>query len=203
MSSPPAEGAAVKKKRAELIDQRLVRALAHPLRIQILEILTERVASPNSLSTDLGMGLSHVAYHTRALNRCGRLELVETAQRRGATEHFYKAAPDAFIGTLAWRKVPRSLRGAVTAASLQTFMDKAVTALGAGTIDDREDTTLSWMPMRLDRQGWEEVTAILGEATERVLEAQQGSASRLAKDGEAGISTVVAVANFETAGSRR
>ena len=31
------------KKIAEVIDQRLVRALAHPLRIQILEILTERL----------------------------------------------------------------------------------------------------------------------------------------------------------------
>lgn len=188
------------KKQAELIDQRLVRALAHPLRIQILEILTERVASPNLVATDLGMGLSHVAYHTRALNRCGCLELVETAQRRGATEHFYKAAPDAFIGTPAWRNVPRSLRGGVTAASLQTFMDKAVTALRAGTIDDREDTTLTWMPLRVDEEGWVEINEILHEATERILGAQRRSVGRLTKAGEEGMSTVVAVANFETGG---
>ena len=190
------------QKRAEVIDQRLVRALAHPLRIQILEILNERVASPNALSAALGLGLSHVAYHTRALNRCGCLELVDTAQRRGATEHFYKAAPDAFIGTPRWRRVPRSLRSGVTAAVLQTFMDKAVTALRAGTIDDREDTTLSWMPMRVDRRGWDEVTAILDEATDRILGAQQRSVNRLTDAAEEGISTVVAVANFETAGSR-
>lgn len=88
----------MKQKQPETIDQRLVRALAHPLRIQILEILSERIASPNNLSMELETGLSHVAYHTRTLDKCGCLELVDTAQRRGATEHFYKAAPGAFIG---------------------------------------------------------------------------------------------------------
>jgi len=76
----------------EAIDQRLVRALSHPLRVQILEILSERVASPNDLSEELGVELTHVAYHTRTLDRCGCLELVDTAQRRGATEHYYRTA---------------------------------------------------------------------------------------------------------------
>jgi hypothetical protein len=192
------------KDQPEAIDQRLVRALSHPLRIQILEILTERVASPNVLAHELGEGLTHVAYHTRALDRCGCLELVETAQRRGATEHFYKASPNAFIGDRAWRKVPRSLRGGVTAASLQTFIDKAVAALEAGTIDDRDDTTFSWMPLHLDEQGWEEVTSIMAETTERVLRAQAASKRRVEKAGRNAkrISAVVAVANFETGKSR-
>lgn len=195
----------MKQKRPETIDQRLVMALAHPLRVRILEILTERVASPNGLSEQLDAGLSHVAYHTRTLNRCGCLELVDTAQRRGATEHFYKASPGAFIGSPVWRKVPRSLRGGITAASLQTFMDKAVAAFEAGTIDDREDTTLCWMPLRLDDRGWDEVTAILRKATDQVLAAQSRSNRRLARvrGKEEAISAVVAVANFETGGSKQ
>lgn len=76
----------------EALDERLARALSHPLRVQILEILSERVASPLDLSQELGVELSHVAYHTRTLDRCGCLELVDTAQRRGATEHFYRTA---------------------------------------------------------------------------------------------------------------
>jgi len=195
----------VKQKRTETIDQRLVRALAHPLRIQILEVLTERVASPNGLSEQLDTGLSHVAYHTRALKKCGCLDLVDTAQRRGATEHFYKAAPGAFIGSPAWRNVPRTVRGGITAASLQTFMDKAVAAFEAGRIDDRDDTTLCWMPLRLDDRGWDEVTTILREATDRILAAQSRSNRRLtrARGNDEAISAVAAVANFETAGSGR
>lgn len=193
----------MKKNDPEAIDQRLVHALAHPMRVQILEILSDRVASPIDLSHELGKSLSHVAYHTRTLEECGCLQLVGTEPRRGATEHFYKAAPDSFIGSREWRQVPKSVRAGVTGASLQTFMDKAVGALEAGTIDGRDDTTLSWMPVRLDEEGWSEVTEILHEATERILAAEARSRARLDTNGKhPAISSVVALANFETPGSR-
>lgn len=192
------------KQPPEAIDQRLVRALAHPLRVRILEVLTDRVASPSLIAEELGTGVSDVAYHTRALDRCGCIELVETAQRRGATEHYYKARPHAFIGNGAWRKVPRPIRSSITGASLQTFMDKAITALEAGTIDDRDDTTFSWMPVHLDEVGWQDVTEILAEASERILAAQAAADQRAAdsSDDQRKISAVVALANFETGSGR-
>lgn len=193
----------MKRDRPEVIDQRLVKALAHPLRIKILEILTERVTSPNRLSVDLDAGLSHVAYHTRALDKCGCLELVDTAQRRGATEHFYKASPHSFIGDRIWRRVPRALLGGVSGATLQSFMDRAVAALEAGTIDSRKDTTLSWMPVLLDEQGWRQVTATMGETVDKVLAIQAESRKRLAASrGRGAISAIIGVASFETPGSR-
>jgi hypothetical protein len=193
----------MKRDRPEVIDQRLVRALAHPLRIKILEALTERVASPIRLSDDLDAGLSHVAYHTRALDKCGCLELVDTAQRRGATEHFYKASPHSFIGDRIWRRVPRALLGGVSGATLQSFMDRAVAALEAGTIDGREDTTLYWTPVLLDQQGWDEVTATMKETINKVLAIQDQSRARLTKrKGRGAISAIVGLASFETPGSR-
>ena len=193
----------MKRDRPEVIDQRLIRALAHPLRIRILEALTERVASPIRLSDDLDAGLSHVAYHTRALDKCGCLELVDTAQRRGATEHFYKASPHSFIGDRIWRRVPRALLGGVSGATLQSFMDRAVAALEAGTIDGREDTTLCWSPVLLDQQGWDEVTATMKGTINRVLEIQEESRMRLARGkGRGAISAIVGLASFETPGSR-
>jgi len=193
----------VKRDRSEVIDQRMVKALAHPLRVKILEILTERIASPNRLSDDLDAGLSHVAYHTRALDRYGCLELVDTAKRRGATEHFYKASPNSFIGDRVWRRVPRALLGGVSGATLQSFMDRAVAALEAGTIDGREDTTLYWMPVQLDEQGWEEVTATMEETVNKVLTAEAESRQRIARrKGHGAISAIVGVASFETPSSR-
>lgn len=190
------------RDRPEVIDQRLVKALAHPLRIKILEILTERVASPNRLSGELDAGLSHVAYHTKALDECGCLELVDTAKRRGATEHFYKAVPRSFIGDRIWRRVPRALLGGVSGATLQSFMDRAVAALEAGTIDRREDTILYWMPVRLDEQGWNEMTATMEGAVDKVLAIQAESRERLAqRKGDGAISAIVGVAGFETPGS--
>lgn len=193
----------MKRDRSEVIDQRMVKALAHPLRVKILEILTERVASPNRLSDDLDAGLSHVAYHTRALDRYGCLELVDTAKRRGATEHFYKAAPNSFIGDRVWRRVPKALLGGVSGATLQSFMDRAVAALEAGTIDGREDTTLYWMPVQLDEEGWKEVTATMEETVNKVLAAEAESRRRIARrKGRGAISAIIGVASFETPHSR-
>lgn len=193
-----------KNHRPPTIDQRLVRALAHPLRVQILEILTERIASPNRVAEELEIDITHVAYHTRALDKYGCLQLVDTARRRGATEHFYKAVPRSFIGDRQWRRVPLAVRGGVTAASLQTLVDKCIAALTAGTIDARDDTTLNWMPLQLDERAWEEVTAIMCEAADLVLAAQARASLRLRRRGchAGGISAVAAFANFETAGSR-
>jgi hypothetical protein len=186
----------------ELIDQRLIRALAHPLRVQIMDVLTDCIASPTLLSERLEVELTHVAYHTRTLDRYGCLQLVKTAQRRGATEHFYKALPGAFVGDKAWREVPKSLLGGVSAATLETFLDKAIAALQAGTLDGRSDTVFRWMPLLLDEAGWTEVVAILEDATNGILAAHLGSKDRLAQAGDdSGISTVIGMACFETAGS--
>jgi DNA-binding transcriptional ArsR family regulator len=184
------------------IDPRLVRALAHPLRIKILEALNDHVASPNALAGRLDAGLTGVAYHTRELDRLGALELVDTAQRRGAIEHFYKARPRAFVGDPAWRKVPPSLLGGVSAATLQTFLDMAIAALEAGTLDGRSDTIFRWMPLSLDEEGWKEVVSIMEEATKLMLAAHLRSQDRLSESGgQAAVSTVVGQAAFETAGS--
>jgi hypothetical protein len=127
---------------------------------------------------------------------------VRTARKRGATEHFYKAQPRAFIGDRRWRTVPRSLRGAVSAAALQTYIDKAIEALEAGSIDDREDSVLYWTPLLVDLLGWEEINAIVEEATERILAAQERSRRRLHRENADTMSTIFSVAHFETGPSR-
>lgn len=192
----------MKEPLPDAIDQRLVRSLAHPLRIQILELLTDHVASPATLANQLDVALGDVAYHTRALDRYGALELIDTAQKRGATEHFYKATPGAFVGGPPWRKVPKSIRGGISAATLQTFLDKAIAALEAGTLDGRDDTVFRWMPLFLDEKGWKEVVAIMEEATKLMLASHLRSQDRLSETGGKGaVSTVVGQAAFETAGS--
>jgi DNA-binding transcriptional ArsR family regulator len=185
----------------EAIDQRMVMSVAHPLRIKILEALSDHVASPHALAERFEEGLTGVAYHTRALDRLGALELVDTAQRRGAIEHFYKATPRAFLGDPAWRKVPPSLLGGVSAATLQTFLDIAIAALEAGTLDGRADTVFRWMPLSLDEEGWEEVVAIMEEATRLMLAAHVRSQDRLGHGDGHALSAVVGQAAFETAGS--
>jgi DNA-binding transcriptional ArsR family regulator len=177
------------------IDQDLVRALAHPLRVRILEALQGRKASPTELEVELGTKLGNVAYHVRILLGCSCVELVGTAKVRGATEHFYTARPRSFVGHQDWRRVPLSVRAEVTNEAIRTFVAKLGAAIDADTIDRRADTTLSWMPITVDEQGRRETAEILGRALRELTAVAAESRERL---GDAdGIPVVTGLAAFE------
>jgi DNA-binding transcriptional ArsR family regulator len=75
------------------MDQELVHALSHPVRLEILEVLRERVASPAEISAEIGQRHGVVSYHAGALVRYGCLELVHRRARRGGIENFFAIAP--------------------------------------------------------------------------------------------------------------
>lgn len=187
------------RNRPNRIDQRLVRALGHPLRVKILEVVQVRKASPSELTELLSAPLGNVAYHVRVLEKCGCIEQVATARRRGAVEHYFRARPRSYIGHQDWRKVPKSLRDAVTGASLGTFFDRAADALEAGTMDARDDTTLNWMPMAVDAAGWAEVAAVFEAVNNRLEAIHELCRRRLEQNGEDPTSLVVGMAAFEPA----
>ena len=90
-----------RKEQGSGVDQRLVKALAHPLRVEILTILNERMASPNELSKELDEGLSQVSYHVKVLKDFECIEMVKTEPRRGAVEHYYRATSSGFPDAIA------------------------------------------------------------------------------------------------------
>jgi DNA-binding transcriptional ArsR family regulator len=179
----------------ETIDQNLVRALAHPMRVRILEALQGRSASPTELAKRFKESLGVVAYHTNALLDVGCIEQVGTRPKRGTIEHFYTARPRSFIGHQDWRKAPLSVRGGVTGEALRTFVQKVGAAIDADTIDSREDTTLNWMPITVDERGWREAAEILDRALRELMEVAAASRERLG--GDDGIPVVTALAAFE------
>ncbi|MFL5897929.1 MAG: ArsR/SmtB family transcription factor [Solirubrobacterales bacterium] len=85
-------------KRDIRIDQELVKALSHPIRLEILQALQGRVASPLEISAEIGQSLGVVSYHASTLVRCGCLELVHSKARRGGLENFFGIAPDSALG---------------------------------------------------------------------------------------------------------
>src|ERR1700710_1860172 len=148
----------------ETIDQNLVKALAHPMRVRILEALQGRTASPPELARGFRESLGVVSYHTNALLEVDCIEQVSTRPKRGTIEHFYTARPRSFIGHQDWRRAPLSVRAGVTGEALRTFAAKVGEAIDADTIDRREETTLNWMPVTVDEQGWRETAEILDRA---------------------------------------
>jgi len=186
----------VKSKSKGKVDQRLIKALAHPLREDILAILNERVASPNELAKGLGEGLSQVSYHVKVLKDCECLELVKTEPRRGAVEHYYRATARAFLSDRDWERLPDAARAGLSVGLLQGIVDDAMAALRAGTFEARGDRHLSWTPLIVDEEGWQDLVALLAETLEGVLDIQAKSAGRLAETDE-GISAAVTIMGYE------
>jgi hypothetical protein len=143
--------------------------------------------------------LGNIAYHTRVLEKCGCVELVRTEQRRGAVEHYFRATPRSYIGHQDWRRVPCSVRPLVSGTSADSFINRFVAALEAGTIDDRDDTTLSWMSMAVDELGWAQASEVLDEALTRLQTVHEQSRQRLAMTGQEATSMIVGLAGFEAA----
>lgn len=185
-----------KKGEGSEVDQQLVRALAHPLRVQVLGVLERGPNSPKRISAEIDVPLGNVSYHVNVLQECGCIELVDKRPARGAVEHFYRAKPDSGIGSRAWRAVPRSLRGDSAADALNAFTGRAIEALQAGTMQSREGSGVHWISLNVDEPGWQEVRRILEGVEKRFCAVGEKSTARL-EGALTGTPVVVAVAAFE------
>ena len=181
----------------DLVDPRIAKALSHPMRARILGILDERVASPNEIAEMIDERLPNVSYHVRALLDLGCIELVDTAQRRGAIEHYYRAMVRPFFSDRDWKRLPRSGRQAISGAALQLIWEDVSAALREGTFESRFDRHLSHNDVILDDEGWRSVAKLLNRMVGEVERIAAGSASRLEKAGESGIPATVVAMQFE------
>jgi hypothetical protein len=169
------------------------------MRSRILAILNEQVASPNEIAQMIDERLPNVSYHVRALHDLGCIELVRTAQRRGAIEHYYRALKRPFFSDRDWKRLPASARQAVTDLALQMTWEDVSASIQAGTFEERSDRHLSRTPLRLDEQGWTEVNKLLAKTLSDAEDISAKSAKRLAKSDDSEIGTRLVMMHFPLA----
>ncbi|MEA2442031.1 MAG: hypothetical protein QOH76_3455 [Thermoleophilaceae bacterium] len=163
---------------SDIGDPRLVKALAHPLRVQILSTLEDRIASPSDLATELGAPLGNVSYHVRTLADLGLVKLVKRRTRRGAVEHYYQARGRAQVSNRAWAQVPGVVKRSMVAVALEQAVDQAGAAAAAGGFD-HEESNLSRQAVTLDAEGFGELSQAIARLHEEVAGIHERSASRL------------------------
>jgi DNA-binding transcriptional ArsR family regulator len=173
------------KQITEIDDPRLVKALAHPLRIDILRVLQDRVASPSEIAEEVVAPLGNVSYHVRFLARVGLLELVETRPRRGALEHYYRARGRVRITDKAWAQVPQIVKNAMVAATLGQVVRYVEAAATIGGFE-RADAAVSRRPMTVDKQGFTDLAAAVKQLLDRATEIEAESARRMATANHSG-----------------
>jgi DNA-binding transcriptional ArsR family regulator len=183
------------KPQSDISDPRIIKALTHPLRIQILAALDERTASPSELADELGAPLGNVSYHVRQLAGLGLIKLVKRTPRRGAIEHHYKAVGRPQISDDAWAGTSATVKDAVVGAALGD-LGKAVTAAAAAGGFSRPDAHLTRTQVTLDERGWKDLDNELNATLGRVQRIADASAKRLAKAGEGEQAATVAMMLF-------
>ncbi|HEV7847462.1 MAG TPA: helix-turn-helix domain-containing protein [Thermoleophilaceae bacterium] len=187
------------RRTLDLVDPRIAKALSHPMRAQILMILNDRVASPNEIAEAIDERLPNVSYHVRALLDLETIELVDTAQRRGAIEHYYRAIVRPYFTDRDWKRLPRSARQAISDSILQILWDDVSASIQAGLFESRTDRHLAHSRMVLDEEGWAAMVELLNGALAEAERIEASSKARLKKldDGE-GIPTTLALLQFES-----
>jgi DNA-binding transcriptional ArsR family regulator len=169
----------------EIDDPRLVKGLAHPLRIQILRVLQDRVASPSEIAEKLEAPLGNVSYHVRFLARVGLIELSGTEPRRGAVEHYYRAAGRPQITAKAWAQVPQVVKDAMIGSALGEIGEMVTAAARTGGFD-HDQAHLSRRAYCLDRQGLDDLSEAVSGLHARADEIARESATRRADGDERG-----------------
>lgn len=168
-----------------LIDPRLLKALSHPTRQLILEILTRGPSSPIRITRQIeGVSLNLVSHHIKVLKELGCIELVETKKRRGATEHIYRATQVHRFSAEQWEAVERVKRPPITTNILRLVSEDASRALAEGKMDEISDNHISRSLLELDEEGWSEVVETLRVALDEITEANARSAERAQQSGE-------------------
>jgi DNA-binding transcriptional ArsR family regulator len=190
------------RKAGETLDPRVVKAIAHPLRHRILTLLSNRVASPSEMSTELDEPLGNVAYHVRTLLDLGCIELVRTAPRRGALEHYYRAIIRPIFSEDDWAQLPIQTRNALIDQTLRSIVSDVSDAAAAGGFE-RDDVHASRTVLDLDETGYGELAGLINDLVDRALEIHAESVARRAKskDGAEPLATELAIIHFERRGT--
>jgi DNA-binding transcriptional ArsR family regulator len=183
------------------LDESLIKALAHPLRWRLLELMTERgESSPVELARHLDQPLATVSHHMRVLRDLRCVELSRTEQRRGAIEHYYQPLAPAFFDDDQWARVPVVLRRGIAGQIFRRIFEEAATAGDAGAFD-APTAHLDRMFVELDEPGRVEMSELLTEVLKRAQAIQERSDARRGDRDDVRLSEV-ALLHFEFTSSR-
>lgn len=175
---------------------RVLKAFTHPLRVAILARLDEAVLSPKELAGELKAPLPVVSYHVRALERLKLIELVKTAHRRGAVQHWYRSRSAAALARSDWATVLARTRREIVSVALARLEAAAASASEEGGFE-RADVELSRETLTLDERGFDELARLLQDVHGRLAQVSQAAAARLGESGAQPMRATLSLMLFE------
>lgn len=145
-----------------MADLEELRATAHPIRLQLLSLVTGSAMSSAEAARELGITQANASYHLRLLERAGLVRVVETVRVRGGTAKRYRHGISAEPFEIT---VPAEASGEATADARALFASVlseelrrrvGVRTTGPGVWTDAE----LWVAPEV----WEQVVSLVGDA---------------------------------------
>jgi DNA-binding transcriptional ArsR family regulator len=130
-------------------DLAAMRALAHPLRLRMLSLLTATAMSAAEIARELGITHANASYHLRQLLAAGQIEVAEEIEIRGGRARRYRY--DVGRGAARLEDVPwdRDTRRTAYAALAEELRRRGALAAGPPTRQSLTDAEL-WV----DAETW-------------------------------------------------
>ncbi|MGN6663919.1 MAG: helix-turn-helix domain-containing protein [Solirubrobacterales bacterium] len=183
----------------------MIKALAHPTRVDILNILAEGPSSPSRIARQLdNVSLNLTAHHIKVLRDLDCVELEEEVRHGGRTEHIYRLSKRPMFTAEEWDEVDPRDGQPITLQLLRVVSEELQEALLTGGFEGG-DKHLSRTPLNVDEQGWGEVNEILKRALYELIEVADQSAERVRLSGDETKRMRVVILQFlldqETAGA--
>lgn len=152
-------------------------AVNHPIRLDCLAILIERVASAKEIAAILGIDTPSADHHLQDLYVDGVIERMKTERggpRRGASEHFYRAMVRPEISDEELARMPKQARRVMAGCVARAIIALTLSSLRHGAMDDDDNLHLAWKLISVDAEGDDE----LAEAEANFLEEIEAIAER-------------------------
>jgi DNA-binding transcriptional ArsR family regulator len=148
----------------------LEKALANPVRADVLARLSEGPNSAVQISEELSLPRQTVNHHIRYLLKLDCIEEIGQVPVRGAVKKIYLAKEKMYIGPETWKGMSLPSRSGISLNIVAECAERLQAALQEGTFDKRDDRIAGNWSLRLDEEGWEEAWAMLIAVIERFKE---------------------------------
>ncbi len=162
------------------LDVKLMKALGHPLRQRILQVLDRDVeASPKQIAETIDEPLANVGYHVRFLAKLDAIEQVRVEPGEKSMEHFYRAKVRPVLDEESWSRIPEHVRASLLGQTFQQIWQNSARGVSEGGGMDDLRTAAAWSAFRLTDDAFAELSRMVEDLMDKAKALEKGSEIQL------------------------
>jgi len=135
------------------------KAIAHPLRTDILTVLHDGPECPSGLAKQTGVTLGTIGHHIKELLKCKAISEAFVKELGNHNIVYYEAPSPVIFLAEDLAKLSREQQHELNRVIVQSIAAEALAALGAGHFAGDPLASAAWDRVSLDHEGYEELSS--------------------------------------------